>query len=125
MKNISYLIITLILVSLAITGCSKTSSNLIGKWKADSVQGMPRNLETEIYYEFSKEKIIAYGFVHGEALDRYEIPYTIKSEEAKALVLAVVHPMTGAQGEFKIRIDGNKMNLTDPDGKPFFFTKVE
>jgi hypothetical protein len=125
MKNLSFLLISFLLVSLAITGCSKTGSNLIGKWKADSVQGMPRNLETDIYYEFTKEKIIAYGSVHGEPLDKFEIPYTIKTEEAKTLVLSVVHPTTGAQGEFKIRIDGNKMNLTDPDGKPFFFTKVE
>lgn len=126
MKNIIFVFITIIFVSFAITGCAKkASSDLIGKWKADSVEGMPRNVETEIFYEFTKEKLAAYGFVHGEPLDRYEIPYVVKSEEGKTVVLSVVHPTTGAQGEFKITIDGKKMNLTDPDNKPFFFTKIE
>jgi hypothetical protein len=126
MKNLVYILIAFLLVSLVLSGCSKKpSSELIGKWKADSVQGMPRNLETEIFYEFTKDKIAAYGFVHGEPLDRYEIPYTVKSEEGKDVVLSVVHPTTGAAGEFKITINGKKMNLTDPDNKPFYFSKVE
>jgi hypothetical protein len=126
MKNISYALIAFLLVSLAITGCSKKpSGELIGKWKADSIAGMPKNLETQIFYEFTKEKIIATGTVHGEPLDKFEILYTIKSEEGKTLALSVVHPVTGAQGEFKITIDGKKMNMLDPDGKPFFLTKTE
>jgi hypothetical protein len=125
MKNISFVIIVFLLISLAMSGCSKSSSNLIGKWKADSVAGMPKDLETQIYYEFTKEKIIATGTVHGEPLDKAEIPYTLKSEEGKTLVLSVVHPVTGAQGEFKLTVDGNKMNMLDPDNKPFIFTKVE
>lgn len=125
MKNTSYVIIAFLLVSLAIAGCSKSSSSLIGKWKADSIAGMPKNLETQIFYEFTKEKIIATGTVHGEPLDKFEIPYVIKSEEGKTLFLSVVHPVTGAQGEFKITLDGKKMNMLDPDSKPFFLTKIE
>jgi len=126
MKNLIYLLIAFLIISLAITGCSKkASSDLLGKWKADSIQGMPKNLGTEIFYEFSKEKLTAYGFVHGEPLDKYEIPYVVKSEDGKNIVLSVAHPTTGAAGEFKITIDGKKMSLTDPDNKPFYFTKLE
>jgi|WetSurMetagenome_2_1015567.scaffolds.fasta_scaffold05672_8 hypothetical protein len=126
MKNIIFVFITLVLISLALIGCSKSpAKNLIGKWKADSVAGMPKGLETEIYYEFTKENIIASGTVHGEPLDKMEIPYSIKSEEGKVLVLDVIHPSSGAKGEFKITMDGKTMKLIDPDNQAFVFTKIE
>jgi hypothetical protein len=126
MKNTFFTFLVLIIVSLAIVSCSKSpSKNLIGKWKADSVAGMPKGLETEIFYEFTKENIIATGTVHGEPLDKMEMPYTLKSEEGNNLILDVIHPTSGAKGEFKINIDGKKMSLKDPDDKPFVFTKIE
>jgi len=126
MKNIYFVIAALILLSLSFMNCSKSpSKNLIGKWKADSIAGMPRGLETEVYYEFTKENIIATGTVHGEPLDKVELPYTLKSEEGNLLVLDVIHPVSGAKGEFKIRIDGKNMNMTDPDNREFVFTKMD
>ena len=126
MKNIYFVIAALILLSLSFMNCSKSpSKNLIGKWKADSIAGMPRGLETEVYYEFTKENIIATGTVHGEPLDKVELPYTLKSEEGNLLVLDVIHPVSGAKGEFKIRIDGKNMNMTDPDNREFVFTKID
>ena len=126
MKNTFYLIAALIMLSLSFMNCSKSpSKNLIGKWKADSIAGMPKGLETQVYYEFTKENIIATGTVHGEALDKVELPYTLKSEEGNLLVLDVIHPVTGAKGEFKIRISGSTMNMADPDNKEFVFTKMD
>lgn len=126
MKNIYFIFVVLILVSLSLLSCTKSpSKNLIGKWKADSVAGMPKGLETEIFYEFTKEKIIATGTVHGEPLDKMELPYTLKSEDGNNLILDVIHPTSGAKGEFKINIDGKKMSLKDPDDKPFVFSKIE
>jgi hypothetical protein len=126
MKNIYFVIAALILLSLSFMNCSKSpSKNLIGKWKADSIAGMPKGLETEVYYEFTRENIIATGTVHGEPLDKVELPYTLKSEEGNLLVLDVIHPVSGAKGEFKIRIDGKNMNMTDPDNREFVFTKMD
>lgn len=127
MKNIfPVFIIAFLFVSL-ITGCSKSpSKNIIGKWKADSVAGMPKGLETNIFYEFTKENIIASGTIHGEPLDKMELPYTIKSEEGSTLILEVIHPSSGAKGEFKINmLESKKMSLKDPDDKNFIFSKVE
>jgi hypothetical protein len=127
MKNILFILFSSLLFAFAITSCSKSPSiNIIGKWKADSVAGMPKGLETEIFYEFTKEIIIATGTVHGEPLDKIELPYTFKSEDGDNLVLEVIHPSTGAKGEFKIKMEsGKRMNLKDPDDKSFVFSKVE
>lgn len=127
MKKIFIVFFALFAIAISLVGCSKSpSKNIIGKWKADSVAGMPRGLETEIYYEFTKENLIATGTVHGEPLDKIEMPYNIKSEEGNLLVLEVVHPTSGAKGEFKIIMENSKrINLKDPDGKSFVFSKIE
>jgi hypothetical protein len=127
MKNIFPLLIISILTLSLFMGCSKSpSKNIIGKWKADSVAGMPKGLETEIYYEFTKGNIIATGTVHGEPLDKTELPYVVKSEEGSNLVLEVIHPVSGAKGEFNIRmLEQKKMSLKDPDDKTFIFSKIE
>ena len=127
MKKIFIVSFILSVIVISLVGCSKSpSKNIIGKWKADSVAGMPKGLETEIYYEFTKENLIATGTVHGEPLDKIEMPYNIKSEEGNLLVLEVVHPISGAKGEFKIIMENNKrINLKDPDGKSFVFSKIE
>jgi hypothetical protein len=127
MKKILLVFISSLLIALALISCSKSpSKSIIGKWKADSVAGMPKDIETNIFYEFTKENIIATGTVHGEPLDKIEMPYSIKSEEGDILVLEVIHPISGAKGEFKIKMNGNKkMSLKDPDDKSFVFSKVE
>ncbi len=127
MKNFLLPLILLGLVLVTLSSCSKSpSKNIIGKWKADSIAGMPKGLETEIFYEFTKENIIATGTVHGEPLDKIELPYTFKSEDGDNLVLEVIHPSTGAKGEFKIKMESSKrMSLKDPDDKSFVFSKLE
>jgi hypothetical protein len=126
MKHAYFVLIVLILVSLSLMSCSKSpTKNLVGKWKADSIAGMPKGLETEVYYEFTKERLIATGSVHGEPLDKIEVPYTVKSEEGNNLTLEVIHPESGAKGEFKITIEGDKMSLKDPDDKSFVFSKMK
>lgn len=126
MKNIYFVIAALVLLSLSFMNCSKSpSKNLIGKWKADSIAGMPKGLETQVFYEFTKENIIATGTVHGEPLDKVEMPYTLKSEEGNLLVLDVIHPVSGAKGEFKLKVNGNTMSMQDPDNREFVFTKVD
>lgn len=127
MKNVLFLFTLLSIIMLSLVSCSKSpSKNLIGKWKADSVAGMPKGLETEIFYEFTKENIIATGKIHGEPLDKIELPYTLKSEEGDVLILEVIHPTSGAKGEFKIKMESSKkINLKDPDDKSFVFSKVE
>lgn len=127
MKKIFIVLFVLSAILISFFGCSKSpSKNIIGKWKADSVAGMPRGLETEIYYEFTKENLIASGTVHGEPLDKIEMPYNIKSEEGDLLVLEVLHPVSGAKGEFKIIMESSKrISLKDPDDKYFVFSKIE
>jgi len=126
MKNTYSIFAALILISLSLLSCSKSSSrNLIGKWEADSIAGISKGLETHVFYEFTKENIISYGTIHGEPLDKVEIPYIIQSEEGNILVLDVIHPSSGAKGKFKIKMSGNKMSLVDPDNKVFAFTKKD
>lgn len=125
MKNIYFIFTVLILLSLSLMNCSKnTTKNLTGIWKADSVSGMPVGLETHIYYEFTKDKMIASGTYHGEPLDKIEAPYTIKSDSANILTIEVIHPSFGA-GIYKIIINGKTMNMTDPDKKEYFLTKSD
>ncbi len=127
MKKNFTVIFMLSAMAISLVGCSGSpSKNIVGKWKADSVAGMPRGLETEIFYEFTKENLIASGTVHGEPLDKIEMPYNIKSEVGDLLVLEVVHPVSGAKGEFKIIMESSKrMSLKDPDDKSFVFSKIE
>ena len=124
MKNLSYLVIAFMFVGLLATGCSKKSSNkLIGKWKIDSVAGMQKDVQAEIFYEFTKDSMVAFGNVHGEPLDRFAAPYIIKSDDANGIVIEATHPMSGAKGEFKLKLDGGKLKMTDPDNKDFTLTK--
>jgi hypothetical protein len=116
--NILKLIFVLLVTSLiGFTGCSKKSNadKLIGKWKAtDFADTMMKSMQVEVTYEFTKEKIINEGNVHGEPLPKLEIPYIIKSSEGNTIVLEATHPQSNAKGDFKIVFDGDKITMTDP-----------
>jgi hypothetical protein len=112
------------MLMLAMVGCSqKTSSKLTGKWKADSVSGYAKDMQPEIYYEFTKDSMFAYGSMHGEPLDRVSMTYKIKSEEKGEATLEVVAPKSGQTGDFKITIKEDKMSLTDPGNHKYTLTK--
>ena len=126
MKKISFLFIALVLVSLMVTSCSKKSSQkMIGKWKSDSVSGMHKDMAGEIFYEFPKDSMSAYGSVHGEPLDKMVLPYIIKSEESGLVVIEATHNLSGQKGEFKLKIDGKKLTLTDPNNQESSFSKAD
>jgi hypothetical protein len=124
--NIAVVLVALMFIGLA--GCSKKqgADKIIGKWKADTQQQgqeqLSDSMKVEIFYEFTKDKMIASGSVHGQQLPSMEIPYTIKSE-GDTLVLEATHPQSGQKGEFKITFQGEKMNLIDPDGMPLLLSK--
>lgn len=122
--NIIVVLIALMFVGLA--GCSKKGTDrIIGKWKAEMPQqqaDQPDSMKVEIFYEFTKERMIASGKVHGQELPKMEIPYTVKSEK-DTLVLEATHPQSGQKGEFKIVFLGDKLSLIDPDGMPLTLVK--
>lgn len=124
MKYLNFVIVTLILLTLATAGCSnKTSNKIIGKWKADSVAGFDKSIQSEIFYEFTKDSMIAYGSVHSQPLDRISMPYKIKSEEKDLLTIEATQLSSGQTGDFKISLNGPKMSLTDPRNNIYTLTK--
>lgn len=122
--NIFLIIIGAVLIGIA--GCSKESASekIIGKWKAETPSNEQLNdsMKVELNYEFTKDKMIASGSVHGQDLPKMEIPYTVKSE-GDTLVLEATHPQSGQKGDFKIVFKGDKMDLIDPDGVPIVLVK--
>ena len=124
MKYLSFIIVMILMVSFAITGCSKKTSNkMIGKWRADSVAGFDKSMQPEVYYEFTKDSMVAYGSVHSQPLDRISMPYKIKTEAKDTLTLEATQTSTGQKGDFLISINGSKMNLTDPGKNTYSLTK--
>lgn len=124
MKYLSFIFITVLMLSLALTSCSKKPADkLIGKWKADSVSGFEKDMQPEIFYEFTKDSIFAYGSMHSEPLDRITMSYKLKSEEKGEMTVEATVPKTGQTGDFKITITGSKMNLTDPGNNKYTLTK--
>jgi hypothetical protein len=113
-------------VLIGIAGCSKDSPSerIIGKWKAEtpSNEQLTDSMKVELKYEFTKDKMIASGSIHGQELPKMEIPYTVKSE-GDTLVLEATHPQSGQKGDFKIVFKGDKMDLIDPDGVPLVLVK--
>jgi hypothetical protein len=126
MYKFNILLIVIAAVLIGIAGCSKDSASekIIGKWKAEtpSNEQLTDSMKVELKYEFTKDKMIASGSIHGQELPKMEIPYTVKSE-GDTLVLEATHPQSGQKGDFKIVFDGDKMNLIDPDGVPIVLVK--
>lgn len=121
MFKFNIIIIVLAALLIGLTGCSKKSAadKILGKWKAESTSSaeLADSMKINLFYEFTKDKMIASGNVHGQELPKMEIPYVVKSE-GDTLVLEATHPQSGQKGDFKIVFQGEKMELIDPDGVP-------
>jgi hypothetical protein len=121
MFKFNTIIIILASVLIGFSGCSKKSGadKILGKWKAEnpSNEQLSDSMKVELNYEFTKDKMIASGSVHGQELPKMEIPYVVKSE-GDTIVLEATHPQSGQKGDFKIVFQGEKMELIDPDGVP-------
>ncbi len=125
MKNINIVLLLLVAAAIGLGGCSKqdNAEKIIGKWKAENLEQMPdTTMKVEVFYEFTKDKLIAEGTVQGQPLPKMEIPYTIKSQ-VDTLILEATHPQSGVKGEFKIMFDGDKLQMIDPDGAPYTLVK--
>ena len=126
MKKFNFVLFLLLAVLIGIGGCSKKegADKVIGKWKAENLEPMPGDSAAvvEIFYEFTKDKLIAEGNVHGQPIPRMEIPYIVKSQK-DTVVLEATHPQSGAKGDFKITFEGEKMKMIDPDGAPYTMVK--
>jgi len=126
MYKFNLLLIIIAVVLIGIAGCSKDSPSekIIGKWKAEnpSNEQLSDSMKVELNYEFTKDKMIASGSIHGQELPKMEIPYTVKSE-GDTLVLEATHPQSGQKGDFKIVFKDDKMDLIDPDGVPIVLVK--
>lgn len=125
MKFIKIFSLLIIISSLITVGCSKKGADkIVGKWKMDSTtSGDNQGFDAEIYYSFTKDKLTMDGNIHGQALPTLEAPYTIKSDDGTNIVIEAEHPQSKQKGEFKIKVEGNKMSMTDPDNRSFTLTK--
>jgi hypothetical protein len=125
MYKFNVLLTFLIAVIIGFSACSKKTGadRIIGKWKAEtSEQTQDTTMKVELIYEFTKDKMIAEGNVHGQELPKMEIPYVVKTN-GDTVVLEATHPQSGAKGDFKITFEGEKMKLVDPDGAPMTLVK--
>jgi hypothetical protein len=126
MKKSVVLIILLLSSMLILFGCSKKTGvdRVYGKWKAvDFEDAQQQNVEIEVTYEFTEDKIINDGTAHGEPLERLEFPYVVKSADDTMIVLEATHSKSQQKGDFKITFDGDKLKLTDPDGSQLMLIK--
>jgi hypothetical protein len=124
MKNILFIAISLTLITFALTGCSKKlSGKMIGVWKSDSAAVSTPGFQVDVFYEFTKDSILAYGNVHGNQLDRIALTYKIKKEDKDSLILEAVQPQTNKAGDMKITFENEKMILVDPANMTFRFTR--
>jgi hypothetical protein len=121
MFKISFVLAVLIVTGFILSGCSKkTEDKIIGKWHSTEFEDTTfKSMDIKIGYEFTKDKIINTGTVHGDTLPTMEIPYIIKPDSAgvnrgDTLVLEATHPQSQQKGDFKITFDGDKMKLIDP-----------
>ena len=115
LKLVSVLIISVII---GFWGCSKKvgADSIVGKWKAvDFADTSMKSMQIEMTYEFTNDKIINEGSVHGQSLQKLEVPYVVKSVEGNTVVLEATHPQSQQKGEFKCVVNGNKITMTDPN----------
>lgn len=127
MKKLNFVLLFLISSFLVLGGCSKKegAEKIIGKWKAENLNPMPGDtsaMSVEVFYEFTKDKLIAEGSAHGQPFPKLEIPYIIKSQ-VDTVVLEATHPQSGAKGDFKITFEGEKLKMIDPDGAQYMLVK--
>jgi hypothetical protein len=125
MHKFNIVLVLIAAVIIGLSGCSKKSGadKIIGKWKAETEgQTQDTSMKVDLFYEFTKDKMIAEGNVHGQELPKMEIPYVVKSQ-GDTVVLEATHPQSGAKGDFKITFEGDKMKMIDPDGAPMTLVK--
>jgi len=116
MRNISYILFS-ILILYFLSGCSKNNQDkIIGKWKIKSN-------DTEVIYEFTKTNLNIEMKTATMAHPPINTTYTVKSIEGDNIILTVIHPVTGEKGDFKAVLRDNTMHLTDPDGQTLVLTK--
>jgi len=118
MNKIKLFSILIIAVLVGFWGCSKKvgPDSIVGKWKAvDFADTSMKSMQIEMTYEFTKDKIINEGSVHGQSLQKLEVPYVVKSVEGNTIVLEATHPQSQQKGEFKCVLEGNKITMTDPN----------
>jgi hypothetical protein len=125
MKKTYLIAILLVLTAFVFNGCSKKGANsIIGSWKMDTTPEMESaGMKFDVVYEFTKEKMKMNVSMNGQAQPSMEFVYKVKSEDGATVVLEVEHPESKQKGDFKIKIEGSKMNMTDPDGKVSNLTK--
>ena len=116
MNKIKIIFVLAAALIIGLTGCSKKGADkIMGKWKAvDFADTSMKSMQIEVTYEFKKDSIINEGTVHGEPLPRMAIYYTVKSDDGKTMLLEATHPQSQQKGNFKLVLDGDKMQLTDP-----------
>ncbi len=123
MHKFNVVLVLIVVVLIGFSGCSKKPADkIIGKWKETQEQSQDTSMKVELFYEFTKDKMIAEGNIHGQAMPKMEIPYVVKSQ-GDTLVLEATHPQSGAKGDFKVTFEGDKMKLIDPDGAPMTLVK--
>ena len=116
MNKIKLFFILVIVALIGFSGCSKKGTDkIIGKWKAaDNENPQMKDMQVEVNYEFTKDKIIEDAKVHGEQQPKMEIAYVLKANIGDTIVLEATHPQTQQKGDFKIVFNGDKMMMTDP-----------
>lgn len=125
MKKFKLALVLLLGAVIFYSGCSKKqgAEKIIGKWKVENPGNVTdTSMAVEILYEFTKDKLIAEGNMHGQPLPTMQINYTVKSE-ADTVLLEATHPESGAKGDFKITFEGEKLKMIDPDGVPYTLVK--
>ncbi len=118
MYKLNYVLAALIIAGFALSGCSKKGNDrMLGKWKAEEFEDTTyKSMGIMVTYEFTKDKIINEGFIHGDTLPKMEINYVVKDTAigGDTIVLEATHPQSQQKGLFKIKFDGDKMKLVDP-----------
>jgi hypothetical protein len=126
MNRTNLIFAIIIILALSFTACSKKGADkIIGKWKADKIEEMEKaGIRFELTYEFTKDKIILEQTINGQLQPKAEAVYTIKSDDGNNILLEATHQESQAKGEFKIKLEDNRMTLIDPDNMTLKLTKM-
>ncbi len=100
MNKINFVLVLLAVMLIGLGGCSKkgNADRIIGKWKAQ----MPENgvidstqaqIRYEIFYEFTKDKMIVDGSMELQPIPRVEIPYIVKSSADTVILNIPLSPV--------------------------------
>jgi hypothetical protein len=134
MKNLKISILFLFILMLALSSCSKKGADkIIGKWKIDKIEEMEKmGISLNLTYEFTIDKMIIEGSIIGKIDGRdttmiqpkVEVSFIVKSDDGVNIVIEATHPQTKEKGEFKLKLDKDKMVMTDPKQAVLNLTKI-